>query len=413
MIQYINKIFGKSRWWEIALFLVLFVIFTSGFSYVGWPERTKTLPRIISVLFLVYFIINVRLSEQQNFRYYVLALAFIPFVSVFYSFMEYDQPILDGIKGTLPSLLWLFYFVLHRYKVKPGSFFKAVFFVAIFIALVQIIQQFTYPNILFGAHIDEDSLNPNEELVKNRNGLWRFTFSETFAAIILFTLWCKLQKKFTIKLALPILLMLISLYLTLTRQIIISVLLTLFVSYLISKKGLNIWMFALGILAVGFLVFYSDLLFKNFIEQTNTELNTGSYVRIRAAKYFLNETFSSVSAMFMGHGNPVSGEFLRLHQETSQVNRYFVGDVGFIGRMWKYGIIYVIVCYALLINIFWKQRHSIPLSIRLFTLFSIIPSIMIFPFTTFLKQIIWCSLLYYCDRTINIMKLVKMRDERQ
>lgn len=407
MIREINKILGKSRWWEIAIILVLFVIFTNGFNYVGWPERTKTFARIFSVVLLFYFIINVRLSEQQNFRYYILALAFIPFVSVFYSFMEYDQPILDGIKGTLPSFIWLFYFILHRHKVKTGSFFKAVFFVAVFIALVQIIQQFTYPNALFGVHVDEDSLNPDEELVKNRNGLWRFKLSVHFAAIILFTLWCRLQKKFTIKLFIPILLMLISLYLTLTRQVIISALLTLFASYFISKKGLNIWMFALGILAVGFLFFYSDVLFKDFIEQTNSELNNDSYIRIRAAKYFLNETFSSVSAMFMGHGNPVSGEFLRLHIETSQVNRYFVGDVGFIGMMWKYGIVYVIVCYALLINVFWNQRHNIPLSIRLFTLFSIIPSIMIFPFSTYLQRLIWCFLLYYCDRTINIMKLVK------
>lgn len=349
-------LFGSSKSWQILLILALFAIFTRGLNYVGWPIQTSTFPRVLSVLLLIYFVFKVHLTEQQNFRYYILALAFMPFASAIYSFKEYGQPFFDSIKGTLPSMIWLLYFILHQYKVKPGSFFKAVFYVAIFIALVQIIQQFTYNNILFGVNVDVDNMNPDEELAPNRNGLWRFRFGDTgyFAAIVLFTLWCSFQKskKINLRLGITFLLMLVSIYLTLTRQIIFAALTTLFFSYIIGKKVRKVWMFAFGISAVVLLYLYSDLLFTDFFEQTESDINNNNYIRILAANYFWKETFSSVSAMFLGHGIPVSGEFLKLHLELMEDYRFFVSDVGFIGMMWKHGIIYVIICFALLINVF-------------------------------------------------------------
>lgn len=402
-------LFGSSKSWQILLILALFAIFTRGLNYVGWPIQTSTFPRVLSVLLLIYFVFKVHLTEQQNFRYYILALAFMPFASAIYSFKEYGQPFFDSIKGTLPSMIWLLYFILHQYKVKPGSFFKAVFYVAIFIALVQIIQQFTYNNILFGVNVDVDNMNPDEELAPNRNGLWRFRFGDTgyFAAFLLFSLWCSLQKKMTKNYVWILLLMFISIYLTLTRQIIFAVFLTLFVSYFIGKKATTKWMIVFGIFAVGLLYSYYDFLFADFIEQTDSELSNESYIRILAANYFLHETFSSVPAMFLGHGIPMSGEFLKLHQELTENYRFFVSDVGFIGMMWRYGIIYVIVCYALLINVFWQKRHIIPMSIRLFVLFCMIPSIMIFPLANNLQRVIWCFILYYCDLHINYHKTHK------
>ena len=408
MIQEINKTWGTSKRWQTSLILVLFAIFTGGLNYVGWPEKTATFPRVLSILLLIYFVTKIRLTKLQNFRYFILALAFMPFISVIYSYQEYGQPVYDGIKGTLPSLIWLLYFVLHCFKVESGSFFKAVFCVAVLIAFIQIIQQFTYPDVLFGITRDEESLNPVEELAENRNGFWRFRFGDTgyFAAMMLFLLWSAWLKKMKMNLELVItfLLMFVSIYLTLTRQIIFSVLLTLFISYFTDRKSIKVWMFVFGIFAVGLLYSYSDILFAEFVEQTDSEINNDNYIRILAATYFWNETFSSVSAAFLGHGIPVSGNFLQLHQELMEYYRFFVSDVGFIGMMWRHGVIYVMVCYALLINLLWQKRRQVPGFIRLFTLFTIIPSIMIFPMANILQRIIWCFLLYYCDLTINYNK---------
>ena len=412
IIQGFNKILGPSKWWQTSLILVLLVFFTGGLSYVGWTFESTSFMRIISVLLLCYYAFGVQLTSNQNFRYYILALAFVPFASTIYSLNEYNQPILDSIKGTLPSLLWLSYFLFHRLKIRQGSFLKAVFYVAIIIALIQIIQQFTYPNVLFGVKEDIENLDPNKELVDNRNGLWRFRFADNgrLAAIVLLFLWCSLWKNkiVNLKFTITFLLMLVSIYLTLTRQIIFAILLTLFFSYFIGKKGIKIWIFAFGIFAVGLLYSYSDILFADFVKQTDSDINNQNYIRILAANYFWNETFSSVSAAFLGHGIPVSGEFLLLHQELIEEYRYFIGDVGFIGMMWRHGIIYVIVCYALLINVFWQKRDVVPLYIRLFALFNIIPSIMMFPMYSYLQRVIWCFLLYYCDLTINYNKTYKI-----
>lgn len=215
---------GRSKKWEVILIIGLFAFLSGGFSFAAWPLGDKTYIRSFSIFLLFFWVFKTRLTKAQNFRYYVLALAFLPFVSVFYSYFEYGQPIFDGIKGTLPSLLWLSYFVLHLYKIGESSFLKSVFLIAVFIVLVQIIQQFTYPDVLFGIH-EEEELPPNQELAENRNGIWRFSIgcNGVFSAIILFFAWCKMRNGFRKRYLLIVALMLVSIYLTLTRQLIFSV----------------------------------------------------------------------------------------------------------------------------------------------------------------------------------------------
>lgn len=350
----------------------------------------------------LYYIFSTTPKNITNFRFYILALALIPFVSIIYSYKEFGQPILDGFKGTSPSLLWFFYFFLHRYKIKEGSFLKALFFISIFFLGVQIIQQFTYPHVLFGVSRNLDDLDINDEITSNRNGLWRFKMGDVsyIAAILVFAFWCDWQKKMENKKLIPIILLLASIYLTLTRQLIFSSLLTLFASYFNNKTNKKIWMWIIGLLTAIILYYYYDLLFGEFVAQTEDELSD-SYIRILAANYFWKDTFSSISAMFLGHGVAFSGAFAQFQDNLRDNYHYYLSDVGFIGMMWKFGIIYVPICYALLIDIVWKKRHILPPYIRLFAIFSTIPSMMIFPFANNFQTLFWCFLLYYCDLYIN------------
>ena len=334
----------------------------------------------------------------------MLALAFLPFVSVFYSYHEYGQPVFDGIKGTLPSLLWLFYFVFHRYKIREASFLKAVFYIAVFIVLVQIIQQFTYPNVLFGIHDAEES-DPNQELASTRNGIWRFSIGSNgvFTAIVLFFVWCKMRMRLRKKHLLIIALMLVSIYLTLTRQLIFSALLTIFLSFFLGKERVKLWVLFSGLALVVLLYINSDALFGEFIKQTEDESNK-DYIRFISANYFWTETFTSVQAMFFGHGTAVSGYFLSLKDDLEEEYSFHVSDVGFIGVMWVYGLFYVYLCYDLLMHLFWDKKSSVPLYIRLFIIFASVISVMIFPMLSYVQRVMWCFLLYICDIHINKSK---------
>ena len=403
---------GRSRTWEVILILGLFTILNCGFSFVGWPLTFTFTVRTFAVILLFYFLYSLYwgdgLTEKQHFRYYVLALAVLPFASVLYSYSEYGQPFLDGIKGTLPSLLWLFYFVLHRFKIKEGSFLQAMLYIAIFILLVQVIQQFTYPHVWFGIR-GEENLTADQELAENRNGIWRFIIglNGIYTAVCLFYFWSKMRRGMNVWYPVIVALMLISIYLTLTRQLIFSAVLTLFLSYFMGKKNMEVWPLLIGTVVMGVLISYWDVLFGYF--QKLTAIDSGKdYIRFLSANYYWTETFSSVKAAIVGHGSAVSGSFLSLRTELEEDYHFYVSDVGFIGMMWVRGVIYVTVCYALLIYVSVKYKHHVPLYISLFIIFTVIPSVMIFPMISPVQYIMWSFLLYICDVRINRSKRLRL-----
>lgn len=403
---------GRSRTWEVILIIGMLTILNCGFSFAGWPLTFKATARTFAVILLLFFLYFLfwggRLTNKQHFRYYVLTLAVLPFASVFYSHSEYGQPILDGIKGTLPSLLWLFYFVLHHYKVKEGSFLKAMLYIAIFILLVQVIQQFTYPHAWFGIR-GEENLTADQELAENRNGIWRFNIglNGIFTAVCLFYFWCKLRRSMTVYYPVIIALMLLSIYLTLTRQLMFSALLTLFLSFFMGRRKMKVWPLLIGVVTIVALYFYWDVLFGYFQKQTSIDSGK-DYIRFLSANYYWTETFSSVKAAILGHGSAVSGSLLSLKTELEEEYRFYVSDVGLIGMMWVYGVIYVIVCYALLIHVSVKYRHHIPLYVSLLIIFTTIPSVMIFPMISPIQYVMWSFLLYICDVHINRSKRLRL-----
>ena len=403
---------GRSKTWEVILIVGLFTILNRGFSFVAWPLTftftVRTFAVILLFFFLYYLFWGGGLTRKQHFRYYVLALALLPFGSVFYSYSEYGQPLMDGIKGTIPSLLWLFYFVLHRFKIKEGSFLKAMLYIAIFILLVQVIQQFTYPHAWFGIH-GEENLTADQEMAENRNGIWRFNIglNGIFTAVCLFYFWCRLRRGMTVSYPVIVALMLLSIYLTLTRQLIFSAVLTLFLSYFMGRRKIKVWPLLIGVITIVALYFYWDELFGYFQKQTSIDSGK-NYIRFLSANYYWTETFTSVKAALLGHGSAVSGSFLSLKTELEEDYHFYVSDVGFIGVMWVYGVFYVMVCYALLIHASVKYRHHIPLYVSLLIIFTVIPSVMIFPMNSPIKYMLWSFLLYICDVHINRLKRLRL-----
>ena len=398
-----NNIFGQSKRIHIVLIVLLFTFVMGGFKYVHWPIHPKLVMRVLSVLLLAFYIGGNRQSPNLHFQKTVLLLAFYPFLSVIYSFIEYGQPIMDGIRGTIPWLLWLSYFFFHHVKISEGSFLKAILYIAFFIASVQIIQQFTYPDILFNVPVEDES-NPDDELVSSRNGIWRFRLGDVgyFAALILFFLWDKVKQHISSKSIVFLSVMAVSLYLTLTRQIIFSAMLTIISSYLMGRKKLGKWGLALIITVLAIISYNYDALFGELGKLTAEETNE-DYIRILSGQYFLTETFSSVKATILGHGVAVSGAFSEMVKDLQENWHFYASDVGFIGQMWKFGVPYVIICFYLFFSLFFTWRHYIPTYIRLFVLFTTIMSIMIFPMGLGFQFILWSFLLYICDMNI-IMK---------
>ena len=415
LMKVISKLFGKGKVSQYIILILVVLLLSKGLNCMKWPLHGRTPQVVMSLFIVVIFFMKCKLTIRQHFRYYVLFLAIYPFFSIIYSFTEYGQPIFDGFKATFPSLIWLSYFLLHRFKMKEASIMRVFFYIALFILAVQVIQQFTYPKVLFGAFL-EDSSGFDEILVSKRNGLWRFRmgFNGYFTALSAFVIWVK-NKKMPLKTMLTLFFMMfVSIYLTLTRQVIIAFLLTFIFSYFMNKERLKFWNLVIGLFIISFIFAYSEQLFGSLMEKTREEL-TNDYIRFVSGKYFLNETLSSVKAMLLGHGIPALGAYQQLSVDL-QDRHYYVSDVGFIGAMYNYGIPFALVCYALLLNIFFVWQKAIPSYIRMFVVFTTIMSLMIFPMYGPLHFFVWSCIIYMCDLHINQYRGMidqKMEDERR
>jgi hypothetical protein len=274
---------------------------------------------------------------------------------------------------------------------------------AILIALIQIIQQFTFPHVYFGVE-DETAMltHGHEEIAEMRNGLWRFRMHANgfFTTPILFALWVWIKKKLDMQGAFFFLLFLVSIYLTLTRQVMAACVLAIVSSYFIGGQKVRLKsVFLLLLLAFALYCFY-DLLFSELAERTADETEDEN-IRYLSAYYFLKASSQSISTFLLGMGLPCKGEYEKLMKVLNEFYGFYAGDVGFIGQIYEKGLLYILLCYGLLLRLFFLLRKKIPCYIRMFCVFTGVMSIMIFPFKNPDQCLAWALLLYVCDLHIN------------
>lgn len=387
------------------IFIIFLVIITyNGFSYINWDVTYGgRIINVVSIFFLFFLFAIKKNRKKYNFYNLILALTFLPFLSSINSNLIYGQPFFDSITVNLPCLLWCLYFVLHYYKVRESTILKALLYISIIIVSLQVIQQFTYPVAMFGVSKEANYMLDDSiyEVAEKRNGLWRFRMHHNgyYTAPLLFLTWLWIRKKIDLRVLLIFLLFLISIYLTLTRQVLFATILTLFLS-IQSGKRKNLRLTLFSVILIGILYMNYDVLFSSLAEQTQSDM-TEDNVRLRAGLYFLHDSLRTPFTFLLGHGVAKSGVFLMEVHRLQQIRGYHFVDVGFIGMIWQYGFIYVCICYYLLYIIFFKQKKNIPLYIRLFVLFTTVMSVMIFPMSAKSCYIIWSLILYICDLHLN------------
>ena len=387
------------------LFIILLfeIIATHGLNYVGWDYTVGgKVEKIIDLLFLISLITI--FPEIRKCRFYgiVLTLTFVPFLSVYNSWTNYGQSPFESCMVTINNFIWLIYFYLGKYKVREYTIFQSFFVMAFAILVIQIIQQFTYPSAWFGLASEEmmfENGGFKGEEAEVRNGLWRFRMHMNgyFTAPIVFALLFWLKRKMNFGKLLLFVLLLISIYLSLTRQVMFSMILTIVLSFFIGDGRFNIRFLLLGSLFILGLYFLYDLLFLELSKDT-IEQADDSNIRLLAATYYLLDCLKTPFTLLLGYGDAgSSGSFHNYVEMLNLQYGFFTDDVGFVGKMWQYGLFYVIICYYLLYIIFFRYKHIIPYYIRLFVLFTVFMSPMIYPFQSVETNLIWAMLLYVCD----------------
>ena len=382
---------------ELIAIILIIVLSTSGFSNINWnPTLGGWIKNIL------YY--GSKEKSKCNFYTEVLLLTFIPFLSIFNSWSIYSQSPYRSFTVLLGQFIWIIYFLLHKYKVQEQTILKVLFWVSLFLIGVQIIQQFTYPNAPFGTMSENAMIEKHAmEAAEQRNGLWRFRMHQNgyYTAPILFAMWIWIRKKTSLKLAVFVSLFLASIYLTLTRQVMFACILTIFCSMFMGQKKINFTALFIGLLFIGGLYMYYDVLFSKLAEQTQDDSNEDN-IRLFAASLLWSESLKTPLTFLFGYGVPDGGSAYGIHMyKLNSILGVFTTDVGFIGQIFERGFIYVCICYYMLYKLFFKLKKSIPTYVRMFVMYTGVMSVMIFPCITPAQNIVWVMLLYVCDLHIN------------
>ena len=264
------------------------------------------------------------------------------------------------------------------------------------ILFIQLVQQFTFPIAPFGVDIQAEAA---DNVIEIRNGVFRFRIETVcFAMLIVFFYWEQLLKKIRLRAIILFVFSLASIYLFLTRQIIIAVLFSIFLSvFLVKNRKLKIW--TLCLLAVLCVIFYNwgNLFFEELIESSRNETNNDN-IRIHSAFFFLEKILANPISFFLGNGTPKEAVNWGLKEG------FWISDVGFIGECFIYGFFYIAV-YPIILWKVYKYRNCVPLYIKMYIISTFLISVMIFPYRTRVEFMIWSMVLYICDLHINNSKL--------
>ena len=389
----------------IVVIITLLLFVTQFYSYVNWGSITKGggLNFVVTAILLIATI-NRKKKGVENFSLLILCLITWPFLSSFVSLSIYGQPLIVSFRVLVPNLMWLFYFVLNRYHFQEKTVIMALLVYSIGMLLIMVIQQFTYPTAYFGIFNDDQMLEKGySESAYQRNSIYRFLMHQngyTAVPVLLFYLNV-LKYRFSAKNLIIVIMMLVAVYMSLTRQVIASTAFVVLFSVLINKRGKIKVSYLLIISALVAIIYvYSNLLFEEMVENTDSELHK-DYIRFQAYAFYWYKATENIWTFIAGHGLAASGYFQFLFNHWQEDLKLYSCDVGIIGIWFHYGMIYVFL-YLYSLYLIFKYRKHIPIYVILFVVFAGLMSIMIFPFWITPKYyLVWTMIFYICDLHIN------------
>lgn len=388
------------------IFVVFIIIFTTRFfNYSNW---NPTLAGWCSYIIYGYIVLNIYINRdriqriKKPFSKWIPILITLHLLCTITMLFYYGQSPLE-IKGMIFSLtIFCFYYYYYLHNVHEKTIINIFIGIALCIFAIQVVQQL-FPHIaVFGIYNPETDNNIND-IAEIRNGLYRFRLSGVFFVLFsMYYYWTKILTRFSLKNIILFVLFFSSMYLFLTRQIMVSTLVTLALSsFFVTNKKRKFIILAIIAIFIGVIYVYSDALFGELISKTQEQASEDNIRTIAFSVYFERITLNILTFLF-GNGYPYEFNFL---QEEMKL---FTSDIGFVGQMYHYGIIWVIFYFYTLYVMIIKYRYIIPLYIRLFLFGTAINSIMVFPCSSPNEFLIWSSIIYICSLHItNKVKLYK------
>lgn len=384
----------------IVLLFVIFVIFSDGFSFIGWfalPLAKYMYYIVVAICFLSFFSLYIYNSKMLSFdinKRIVLFLIVVPLITVICKQILTNEPLNEERFSIKLSLSFLLYYALCYLKPTEKTLIKGVFIIGLTTLGIQLFQQ-SGDTVLFGLNDKGAEIFADTGEIYARNGILRFHVGTVnIALLLLYYYWDKIIIDFKWKYFVLFVVFCISMYLYVTRQYMLSTAVTLTLSILYLYRG-KIQSRYLVVILIAVAVIYSnfDTLFGEFVKMTRTDTYSTD-IRQQALPFILQKMVQQPLNLLVGYGHN-----LDMYKWGSNFG-YWINDLGFIGETYLFGIGWFILYIATLFRIFFRYSYAIPNYLKLFVFGTMLHSVFVFTYRKPSEVFVWVIVLYLCNMYI-------------
>lgn len=227
--------------YSFLLFLCGYLAFASRlFKYENWTEiKGSVILLIISIASVLIAFWGQRKRRSLYFDKTVYLLMTLPFLGLVTKLLYYNEGLNSEVTILHFVAAFSVYFIFVRQKTSFKLILNSLTIIAIAAFVIQVVQQIMPESAVFGIYDEEASTS---KIADMRNGLYRFRIgSYSVTLFCLYYYWDKVIKRYSLKYAILSIIMFASLYLTLTRQLIVSGIFCMMLAYLQNRRRITLW----------------------------------------------------------------------------------------------------------------------------------------------------------------------------
>ena len=353
---------------------VIFVVSARLFSFSLIDDIYFDLLEVGIVAALIIYNLTYPKTIRTPFTFYVKAIIILSLLSSIPAFLFHDQGFDLSLLTSRTIFFWLLYFALHKMNMHPHKLENLLLYFGIAWSVIMIIQQFTYPNILFDVYHGVTYEDGRERNVDIRGGVVRVWIAGVgFSYFMACYMWQKLHEKLSLENIVLFLLVIAGILLMQSRQIIFSLILIFTADTLLSFRIASVKSIRFTTLFFGFAILFfaiaGNFIFALIELSKEQEVTSGGYVRALEIDFFLFNYWPNPFCYLLGNGweHDDSPYGIEIKEHLKWGMGLYRSDIGLIGAFNKFGIIYVIIIAGFYIRMLIPRKYFIvPKYIRIF-----------------------------------------------
>jgi hypothetical protein len=364
------------------------------FSFILIPDRIFDIVEfLIFAIILVLYIqcLKTSLNKRTIFGLYISAIIILTLISFIPAKVFHDQSFLLSFLASRTIIYWLVFFILIKFDANDHKLEKLIVFIGIIWSLIMVMQQISFPKVMFNSpniffdYSSDNDIETVRKIAEERAGLIRIMIlGLPYGYFLIFYSWNKLNEFFNLKSFFILVLVTVALFLTGSRQIVFAVVLILTFDFILGPYFLKTKKLFVLVFLLGFFYFIYPIInsyFSSFTNYFNSLISltrdqnviSNDYIRIQEINFFLFSYYPHWLCYIFGNG----WEHSLSSYGQEMINQVFYrGDIGLIGALNKFGLIYVIIIILIFFKVIIPQiKVSIPHYIRLLFIFLLITSL--------------------------------------